>query len=86
MLAALVFFIFFISPLTLVKPLPVTERAQLAYKLYIGALHFDGTKRLYFSSALSSRKEPNFFIGCASLLSALGSVVGVSAFMSPGKD
>lgn len=29
-----VFFIFFISPLTLVKPLPVTERTQLLYKAH----------------------------------------------------
>lgn len=28
------FFIFFISPLTLVKPLPVTERTQLLYKTH----------------------------------------------------
>ena len=28
------FFIFFISPLTLVKPLPVTERTQLLYKAH----------------------------------------------------
>lgn len=32
--AAPVFFIFFISPLTLVKPLPVTERTQLLYKAH----------------------------------------------------
>lgn len=41
MLAAPVFFIFFISPLTLVKPLPVTERKQLPYRPY--TLDFDDT-------------------------------------------
>lgn len=47
MLAVPVFFIFFISPLTLVKPLPVTERTQLPYRPYTP--DFDDT-------------PPNFFI------------------------
>lgn len=46
MLAVLVFFIFFISPLTLVKPLPVTEQTQLPYRPYTP--DFDDTETSLF--------------------------------------
>lgn len=91
------FFIFFISPLTLVKPLPVTERTQLLYKAHrcvVPRPHpytdprrfFDDTRSSFrfvqpLLSRLSTRDDEPNFLGDGT------GPLGFSSFTWPrGKD